>query len=161
VDDNALMLAHESDAENDSVFIPIADLFTLLSLSVIYVILVFGTPTGAQTTEPVLTAAQPGTGPGAAINPLDVYVSMATAGNLITYSITRGGVTYHDSVSSRQLSAALPADWLTNKLLAMKPERFVIVYLPPNENSDLIKSRYTDAERLVHQLFPTQARNSL
>jgi hypothetical protein len=141
------------DGDEDSVFVSLADLFSLLSLTVIYIVLTFG-QTVPSSSEPVAAASLEGSGPGKPISPDDTYVSIQSRGPTAVFRITRNGI---ESDQEAPLEATttpkIPEEWLLSTLAKQTGSGTIFLYLPPSENSLAIKALFTDMARLLKAHF--------
>jgi hypothetical protein len=146
--------AVEAESDEDSVFVPIADLFTLLSLTVIYVVLTFGQTVPSLRSEPVIAARLQGTGEGKPIDPTAVYLSLSHKEAAVVFEITRNGIVMDKSVPMEGNLTKVPKDWILGTLSAGAPPRTIYVYLAPNEDDFVVKALLTDTERFMRSRFP-------
>jgi hypothetical protein len=139
--------------EEDSVFVSLADLFSLLSLTIIYVVLTFGQTVPAASTEPVVAATLEGSGPGKPINPQDTYVSIQSRGASVLFRVARNGLEFDQEAIADGASLKIPAQWLLGALGTDAANGTIYLYLPPSEKSVVVEALFTDTARLLRSRF--------
>jgi hypothetical protein len=147
-----LDIGAEDGSDEDSIFVPFADLFSLLSLTVIYVVLTFGQMV-PNASEPVVVANMQGSGPGKPIDPAAAYVSLMSDGNAVRFYVTRSGNQLDLAVPLRGADTKVPEDWLRETISRGSKPSTIYVYLPPSENDVVIKALFTDVHRFVRANF--------
>jgi hypothetical protein len=142
--------SHEANDE-DTIFVSLADLFSLLSLTIIYVVLTFG-QTNFNSTEPVVSATLEGVGPGKPIDPAAVYVSLELRGNSIMFLVTQNGVSTEHAVPASGPQSAVPESWLKSAI-SRTQHGTIYLYLGPKERDLVVKALFVDAQRFLGSVF--------
>jgi hypothetical protein len=146
---------HEA-GEEDSIFVSLADLFSLLSLTVIYVVLTFGQTVPSTSIEPVVSATLEGSGPGKPIDPNDIYVSLQSSATGVTFIVVRNGVELHQEIALDSGRPQIPEQWLLSVLTAFTKEAgrgTIFLYLAPNENNVTVEALCFDTLRFLKANF--------
>ena len=138
--------------EEDTVFVSLADLFSLLSLTIIYVVLTFGQTT-FNSTEPVVSATLEGSGPGKPIDPAAVYVSLERRENTIVFRVFQNGVAAENAVPASGSQSTVPEDWLKNAI-SRTQHGTIFLYLGPKEQNLIVKALFVDTQRFLGSVFP-------
>ena len=139
--------------EDDSTFVSIADLFSLLSLAIIYVAIIFGQGSPQSPTAPVVAATLEGSGPGRPIDPLAAYLSVSRIGDSIDFSVTQGGVTIEKRLRYSNPPPRIPERWITGALDRRPTPATIYVFLSPSERDPVVESLFIDTERFVRTEF--------
>jgi hypothetical protein len=139
----------DSETDDDGVFVPIADLFSLLSLTVIYTVLTFGQTVPVTTeVEHVVQATLEGSGPGKPIDPRDVYLTFGVGQGGIVFYLTRNGTTSTQAIPFEGASAKVPEEWILATIARLGPPPTLYLYLAPTDNLAL-KALFTDTQRFL------------
>jgi hypothetical protein len=148
----SLQTEFEDESDEDSIFIPFADLFSLLSVTVIYVVLTFG-QTVPGTSQPVVAATLQGTGPGKPIDPTSVYVSLREVSGTVQFIVERNGTTWDQTVPIAGAETRVPEIWLKETIARGSEPSMVYVFLPESEKSIVVKALSTDTQRFLRAHF--------
>ncbi len=142
----------QDEDDDDSIFLPYADLFSLLSVTILYVVLTFGqtTPVASQ---PVSQVVQQGSGPGKPIDPLAAYVTLREGDGTVVFSITRGGLQVEQTVDQRAAATHIPETWLRETLSQNEEPPVIYIYLLESEQSLLVRALFTDTQRFLRANF--------
>lgn len=139
--------------EDDSIFVPIADLFSLLSLTLIYLVLTFGQPVPIFQQELIVSTSQ-GPGLGKPIDPGAAYVSLSKLNNSACFEITRNGITVDKLVPFSANNTEVPESWMLETIAheGVQPAT-IYVFLSEKENDFVIKALFTDTQRFLRKKF--------
>jgi hypothetical protein len=147
-----LEMDFDEENDEDTIFVSLADLFSLLSLTIIYVVLTFGQTT-FNSTEPVVSATLEGSGPGKPIDPAAVYVSLERRENSVVFLVIQNGVATERAVPASGSQSTVPESWLKNAISRMQ-HGTIYLYLGPKEQDLVVKALFVDAQRFLGSVFP-------
>jgi hypothetical protein len=140
--------APERLAEDDSPFLSMADFFSLISLTVIYIIIAFSPQSPlTQNSFDVMTALASATGPASEIDNRVAYVSVLSFAPQLALRVVPAG---RGQVRERLIAPRSPTDehleWLRTTLSSGTPPEKVVFYMGADDESG-------DAHRLFHELL--------
>lgn len=141
---NLLLEDSAGEGEQDPVFISIADLFSLLSLAVIYVMLVSSVSPTLQQSMPVFQAVRQESGQGTPIDPHDLYFSIARSGSQVLYFATRNGQTTSEVAQHNSSEITLPAAWVKSTIANDPSIHRIYVVITAGERDLVIRSSLID-----------------
>jgi hypothetical protein len=146
-------ISPEDSGDDDTVFVSLADLLTVLSLTIIYITLTFGQTVPKSLSEPIVAAAFEGTGPGKPINPDDTYLTLRCLAETVEFRVVRNGSESSFAVSVHVQLPAIPEQWLLSVMSTASPNAAIYIYLPTGENDILVKAFFADSARFLHERF--------
>jgi hypothetical protein len=152
-DPNCFDRGQESESDDDSIFVPFADLFSLLSLTVIYVVLTFGQTVPDSNSEPLVAATLQGSGAGKPIDPAAAYVMLRAVNDTVQFEVVKNGEAFDQAVPLTGAGTKIPEDWLKKTLSHGSQPSIIYVYLPDKETTIIVKALLTDTERFLHANF--------
>jgi hypothetical protein len=144
-------IPQEDAGDEDTVFVSLADLFSLLSLTIIYVVLTFGQTTPANS-EPVVASSFSGTGPGERVDPQDIYVTLEGRPEGIAFRVIQRDTPVEKTIPVTQEVPQIPKDWLL-QTIPQSHSGMIYVYLSPEENDRTVRALFTDVEEFLCHSF--------
>jgi hypothetical protein len=144
----------DESGEEDPVFISLADLFSLLSLAVIYMVVTFGQSVPLNASDAVVSATRQGVGPGKPIDPNAVYVSLLRNQDAIDLRVVKAGIPADQSIPLLGEHTRIPEEWLLNTI-GDEVGGVIYIYVPPSEESLIIKGLAVDTERVLRARYPS------
>lgn len=144
-------------AEDDSPFLSMADFFSLISLTVIYIVIAFSpqSPLSRQSVQ-IVSGVATASGPAADIDNRITYVSVLPNEQGVLLRVVSAG---HGSIRERvvdssEFAVVAAEQWLLERLNTEPVPEEVVFYFGA-------KDRTGAAHRLFHELVETAARHDL
>jgi hypothetical protein len=142
-------------SEDDSPFLSIADFFSLVSLTVIYLVITFSPQTPAtESAIEAVTGTASGTGPASAVNTKLAYVAVLGGGGLVVRVILPGS----DAAEDKQFDAsekggAEAQAWVLSKLGSQPDIERVMLYMNSGESRGELHKAFNELTHEVHKHF--------
>ena len=131
-------------AEQDSVFISAADLFSLLSLAVIYVVVMSNPSAVPLRSELVVQAAIQQSGQGQPIDPDVLYFWMARTGATVTFYAELNERRNHWPVQPGVNGVAIPKAWIDEMIQRDPTLHRIFLVISPHQSDAVIRSAFVD-----------------
>lgn len=150
---NFLDSTPEDSSDEDTVFVSLADLFSLLSLVTIYLVITFGQPRPTPTSEAVVPSALEGVGAGKAIDPHDTYLTIRKMPLGIEFRVVRTEGHMEQTVPENAGAFRVPEEWLLKALPKETKNGTIYLYLSDEETSLSVRALFTDTQRFLSGKF--------
>lgn len=145
------------DNDDDSPFLSMADFFSLISLTFIYIAVVFGTPIAASDSLEIVQAAEAKPGTAVPRDPNKAYVALwpsdSANGILIRVVPSHGATIQEKSIAFPASDSDNVADWVTKTLDTGTPTDEVMLFLPRSEVRQEALSLFVELSRRLPRTY--------
>ncbi|MBL8527688.1 MAG: hypothetical protein JNL68_08400 [Burkholderiales bacterium] len=145
-----------AESEDDSSFVSMADFLSLISLSFIYMAIVFGTPMAARDSVEAVQSERVKAGPGIPREASKAYVAFLTNNSgvlLVRVVPPYGAPTQERMVLLLEGDSLSTVEWVANILTTGPAPEEVILFLPADEGRKEVHSLFVEISRRLERTY--------